>query len=313
MRLLALSTLLCLGCLVFLASPASADHHMGGEHAGPSKAVCTLFPTVGSEVVGVVIFEETDGKVTITGKVFNLTPGKHGFHIHEFGDLSDLKSGKSTGGHFSPGGHDHGKPSDDAANRHVGDLGNIEADENGTAIINITDSVIDLHGENSILGRGIVVHAEEDKFTQPTGDAGGRVAIGTIGIAKDSQPKMDMKAKGENAEKKESAMDKMKNEAAKMEKKAEEAEQATEKKAAEMKKDTEAAASNAEKEMKKEAAEAEKAVKETAKDAEKATKDAADSAEKTLKDAADATEKAAEDAAASVEETVEKAVEDAKD
>ena len=183
--------LLTLSLALVFCGTAAADHHKKGEHDGPpSKAVCVLLPTVGSQVRGTIMFEEKDGKVHVTGKVSGLTPnGKHGFHIHEFGDLSDLQEGKSTGGHFSPGGHQHGKPSDSADKRHIGDLGNLEADGSGVATIDMTDEVIDLHGAESIIGRGIVVHKGEDKFTQPTGDAGGRAAIGVIGIAKDEMMK----------------------------------------------------------------------------------------------------------------------------
>ena len=166
------------------AGPAAADHHMSGDEVHNHVAVCVLLPTIGNNVTGIIQFAEENGKIHVTGTVRGLTPGKHGFHVHEYGDISGLQDGKSTGGHFSPGGHDHGKPSDEAAKRHVGDLGNIEADGSGVAKIDFMDDVIALHGEDSIVGRGLVVHAGEDKFTQPTGDAGGRVAIGVIGMAK---------------------------------------------------------------------------------------------------------------------------------
>ncbi len=111
-----------------------------------------------------------------------LAPGQHGFHVHESGDLSDTATGKSTGGHFNPTEHEHGKPSD--SDRHVGDLGNIEADQTGVANIDVIDTVISLSGPNSIVGRGLVIHAQADQFTQPSGDAGDRVAIGVIESAK---------------------------------------------------------------------------------------------------------------------------------
>ena len=101
--------------------------------------------------------------------------------MHEFGDLSDTQTGKSAGGHFAPDGNPHGRPTD--VKRHVGDLGNIVADANGVAEIHMVDSVISLGGPHSILGRAVVVHAKEDTFAQPTGDAGSRVAFGTIGVA----------------------------------------------------------------------------------------------------------------------------------
>lgn len=141
-------------------------------------AVCEIVEVGGSGVSGTVNFEQQGETVTITGKIEGLTPGKHGFHVHASGDLSDKEKGESTGGHFDPTNMKHGRPSDEQ--RHVGDLGNITADDNGVATIDMTDTVISLSGDNSIVGKAIVVHAGEDKFTQPTGDAGARVAFGKI-------------------------------------------------------------------------------------------------------------------------------------
>ena len=118
----------------------------------------------------------------MTAAISGLKPGKHGFHVHQFGDLTLEKDGESAGGHFDPE-HTmhHGAP--DAEVRHVGDLGNIEANDAGVAIVNTDDMKIQLNGPSSIIGRSIVVHVGEDKFTQPTGNAGGRVAFGVIGVA----------------------------------------------------------------------------------------------------------------------------------
>lgn len=89
----------------------------------------------------------------MTGEITGLEEGLHGFHIHQFGDYS---SGcVSAGGHFNPHSKQHGGPTDE--NRHAGDLGNIKADSSGKAIINITDKQIPLSGENSIIGRSVVV------------------------------------------------------------------------------------------------------------------------------------------------------------
>jgi len=147
------------------------------------KAVCVLLPVGDSEVSGVLMFEQQGNSVKVTGKVKGLEPGDHGFHVHQFGDLTDMETGKSAGGHMDVGEHMHGKPSD--KNRHTGDLGNITADENGVAEVEMTDKVIALNGVNSIVGRGFIVHAKPDDFGQPTGNAGARVAIGVIGVAQD--------------------------------------------------------------------------------------------------------------------------------
>jgi len=155
------------------------------KSAGIRQAVCVLMPVGDSKVRGVVHFVQHGDVVKVSGKVTGLTPGKHGFHVHQFGDLTSLEDGKSAGGHYNPTNKPHGRPSD--RQRHVGDLGNIVADSNGTAMIDIQDSVIKLGGPHSILGRGLVVHAGADKFTQPTGDAGARVALGVIGVAQENK------------------------------------------------------------------------------------------------------------------------------
>ncbi|MCB0807174.1 MAG: superoxide dismutase family protein [Bacteroidales bacterium] len=146
-----------------------------------SKAICVLHPTEGDSASGVVTFTGTQDGIRIEVEMTGLTPGKHGFHVHQWGDCSK-DDGTSAGGHFNPEDKKHGAPSD--AERHVGDLGNIEANEMGNVNVTMTDTVISFQGLHSIIGRGIIVHAGEDDLTsQPTGDAGARVACGVIGIA----------------------------------------------------------------------------------------------------------------------------------
>jgi Cu-Zn family superoxide dismutase len=159
----------------------------GVPTTAPQKAVAALHPTEGNKVTGIVFFAQKNGYVEITGEVSGLTPGLHGFHIHEYGDFS-AKDGKSAGGHFNPTNMPHGGPDD--AMRHVGDLGNLQADAGGKATVKIHDKVIKLNGPHSIIGRGLVVHAKADDLkTQPTGDAGDRVAVGVIGVANPSPKK----------------------------------------------------------------------------------------------------------------------------
>ena len=118
-----------------------------------------------------------------------MAPGEHGFHVHQFGDNTDGCT--SAGPHFNPDGCNHGGPQDPKGTRHAGDLGNVTAGEDGKAQINISDAFISLHGENSILGRTVVVHADVDdlgkgghELSKTTGNAGGRLACGVIGICK---------------------------------------------------------------------------------------------------------------------------------
>lgn len=146
-----------------------------------NKAVCVLHPTEGNHVQGIVTFTRDGSNIKIVADIDGLTPGKHGFHIHQWGDCSK-PDGTSAGGHFNPENKDHGGPND--VDRHVGDLGNITADDTGHAHLEMEDNIISFSGTHSIIGRGIVVHAGEDDLkTQPTGDAGARVACGVIGIA----------------------------------------------------------------------------------------------------------------------------------
>lgn len=147
-----------------------------------AEAVAVLHPTEGHEVTGTVHFVDSGEGIRVIADLDGLTPGLHGFHVHEYGDCT-AADGTSAGGHFNPDNAPHGAPSD--AERHVGDLGNVSADDTGYAHLELTDTVIALHGAHSILGRGIIVHAGEDDLTsQPTGNAGARAACGVIGIAR---------------------------------------------------------------------------------------------------------------------------------
>jgi Cu-Zn family superoxide dismutase len=148
----------------------------------PTKAIAVLHPTSGNNVTGIVTFTASGDQVKVVADVTGLTPGKHGFHVHEFGDCSS-PDGNSAGAHFNPTHKQHGAP--DAAERHEGDLGNVVADSSGKAHLEWTDKVMKLSGPDSIIGRSMIVHVQEDDLkTQPTGNSGGRVACGVIGVAK---------------------------------------------------------------------------------------------------------------------------------
>ncbi|MDR8392206.1 superoxide dismutase family protein [Aliifodinibius sp. S!AR15-10] len=150
-----------------------------------TNAVAVVHPTEGNSVSGTVHLEQTAEGVQVTAELTGLSEGRHGFHIHQYGDCT-ASDGTSAGGHYNPAGNDHGAPTQD--NRHVGDMGNIVADSEGNATINYTDPVIELNGPSSIIGRGIVVHGGEDDLeSQPSGAAGPRVGCGVIGVANTSQ------------------------------------------------------------------------------------------------------------------------------
>jgi Cu-Zn family superoxide dismutase len=109
-----------------------------------------------------------------------LEPGLHGFHIHEVGDCS-APDASSAGGHFNPDNTPHGTPENPPAQRHVGDLGNLEADAEGKAHYERVDQMLPLRGPNSIVGKSVIVHAQADDLSsQPSGSAGPRLACGVI-------------------------------------------------------------------------------------------------------------------------------------
>jgi len=153
------------------------------------KAVCVLAAGSSSAVTGTITFtqEKAGDSTTVSGQLKGLAPGKHGFHIHQFGDYTN--GCMSAGGHFNPAGKNHGAPED--TERHAGDLGNIEAGEDGVATVEIKDSQVPLIGENSIIGRSVVVHEKEDDVGKggneeslKTGNAGPRLACGVVGVCK---------------------------------------------------------------------------------------------------------------------------------
>ncbi|VDN12937.1 unnamed protein product, partial [Dibothriocephalus latus] len=127
------------------------------------------------------------GPVHVVGSFEGLTPGKHGCHVHVYGDRTDGCT--SAGPHFNPTNCNHGAREDTV--RHVGDLGNVTAGADGKASIDFSDNIISLSGAHSIIGRCLVVHAGEDdlgkgghELSLSTGNSGGRVACGVIGLAK---------------------------------------------------------------------------------------------------------------------------------
>ena len=154
------------------------------------NAICILYPDNNSGVNGLVAMHQDNftAECKIIANVRGLSPNSlHGFHVHEFGDLTQ---GCTTAGeHFNPTKVDHAGPKDKV--RHYGDLGNIQTDEKGNGYLAISDKLITLYGDNSVVGRAMVVHAHEDDLgrggndeSKTTGNAGARLACGVIGLAK---------------------------------------------------------------------------------------------------------------------------------
>jgi superoxide dismutase, Cu-Zn family len=165
--------------------------HQAGNTTAPAvaRAVAVLHPTAGNQATGTVTFTQEGQVVKVVAEVTGLKPNaKHGFHVHELGDCSALDA-SSAGGHFNPMSMPHGAPGD--MKHHGGDLGNLQADAQGKAHIELTLADVTLGaGAMGILGRGVIVHLMEDDLkTQPTGNSGARIACGTIGLAKDGVAK----------------------------------------------------------------------------------------------------------------------------
>lgn len=144
-------------------------------------ATAELKPTTGSTVTGKVHFlQHKHGMVKVTGQISGLKPNsEHGFHIHEKGDCSS-PDGTSAGGHFNPENTAHGKHGHPP--QHAGDLPSLHANASGMAVVNYETNQISLgSGTNNIANRALIVHADPDDYTtQPTGNAGARLACGVI-------------------------------------------------------------------------------------------------------------------------------------
>jgi Cu-Zn family superoxide dismutase len=146
----------------------------------PLLATAALQPTKGSKAFGEATFEQMGDKVHVIVNAQGLKPNQeHGFHIHEAGDCSS-GDGMSAKGHFNPAGKPHGNPS--SSEHHAGDLPALKADKDGRAKLDVdADGITLAPGPASIIGRGLIIHADPDDYkTQPTGNSGARIACGVI-------------------------------------------------------------------------------------------------------------------------------------
>lgn len=152
---------------------------MGGAGSGPG-ATANLAPTTGNTTTGQVRFAQSGSRVTVSGEVRGLKPNaEHGFHVHEKGDCSS-GDGMSAGGHYNPGGAPHGQHG--MGSHHAGDLQTLKADANGVARFKFDSSTISVGGGSAdVVGKGLIVHRDPDDYrTQPTGNAGPRLACAVI-------------------------------------------------------------------------------------------------------------------------------------
>ncbi len=156
-------------------------HHSKPKAIGISHGIAVIEPTQGNQISGIFYFSETTEGVSVRVDLQGLKPNQnHGVHVHQFGDRS-AANGSSAGGHYNPEGHPHGLPPSEK--RHAGSFGNLKADKNGRVQLSFIDTTISLQsGKNPILGRAVVVHANPDDGSQPSGNAGPRIGVGVIGI-----------------------------------------------------------------------------------------------------------------------------------
>ncbi len=179
-------SLLTIGIIFFLLGGCTQRNDSTDLYSTPdmvtiTKAVAVIHPLNGSDVTGLVTFKKDSNGIEIIADISGLSPGKHGFHVHEYGDLEN-NNGSTAGGHFNPDDRPHGGP--EMQMRHVGDFGNLVANENGKAHYERIDTEIAFTGAHSIIGRAIIIHSGEDDLTsQPSGNSGERIAGGVIGIA----------------------------------------------------------------------------------------------------------------------------------
>jgi Cu-Zn family superoxide dismutase len=141
-----------------------------------------LAPVGGSKAEGTVEFVPEGSAMVIQARLSGLTPGEHGLHVHEIGSCSS-PDGSSAGEHLAPEGDAHGSPHSAHEAHHVGDLGNLVADQSGSGAVTVQDDELELEGEHGVVGRAVVVHAGKDDFTtQPDGNSGDPAACGVIEV-----------------------------------------------------------------------------------------------------------------------------------
>lgn len=167
------STLAGIAALTLAALPVAAQAQPRAQSRAAGGAFAELEPLLDSGVTGAIRFEPAGEFVRIHGTVRGLARGKHGMHVH------GGTSCEAPGDHYAPEGDPHGGP--DAPQRHTGDLGNLAAGDDGSAGFDRIDRRVELAGDRSVLGHVLIVHAGEDDYlSQPSGDAGDKIACAVI-------------------------------------------------------------------------------------------------------------------------------------
>lgn len=173
-------------------SAVAGDGNAGlGDQARTATAQVTSPGGASTGVTGMVRFTELDEGVYLSYEINGLAPGDHGLHVHQGTSCAaadadndgSMEAGGAAGGHFNPLGSPHGAPSAEPGAKHAGDLGNIAADADGLAVGGREATVLSFDGDESLIGRALIVHSGADDFvSQPSGDAGSRVGCGVISL-----------------------------------------------------------------------------------------------------------------------------------
>lgn len=182
---MALASLALVAPAAFAQDATPMASSMTTPMAEASAALDVPLVDAAGQAVGLATFTEGDDGVTIHVLIEGLTPGEHGWHLHEVGDCNGTTNEpfSSAGGHWNPTDMEHGGP--DAASHHVGDFGNFTATSDGMADASWTTMDYSLgDGPNSVFdddGTAIIIHAgRDDLTTQPSGDSGARFACGVV-------------------------------------------------------------------------------------------------------------------------------------
>ena len=133
-----------------------------------------------SKITGTVTLTEEKGGLTVVAKLTHVPQGAHGFHIHAVGNCGDM--GKAAGGHFNPDKSPHGLyPMDGPMKAMAGDMGNINVATDGSGDFSVFMPGLTLNeGKYAVNGLSVILHEKKDDFSQPAGNAGGRIACGII-------------------------------------------------------------------------------------------------------------------------------------
>jgi len=156
---------------------------VGASQAFAETATAVIQPTgEKAKASGTATLSDTPNGLKVTVQVANAPQGKHGIHVHQFGNCGE--KGNAAGGHFNPDGVKHGHlPKDGFLEAHAGDLGNIEINKDGKGTLSLLIPGLTVAGgKYTVAGRSIVLHEKPDDFGQPTGNAGGRIGCGPIVI-----------------------------------------------------------------------------------------------------------------------------------